>query len=84
MSTNDLPGLLALIEERAPRLRTAGVQSLIVGGVTMVLAPADPPQAVDIVEDDQPRSLMDDPEAYGLPPDADVPGFQRPNDLRKA
>lgn len=75
---------LRLIAEHAPKLRAAGVQSLTVDGVSMVLLPPDPPAYVAPAltdEDEQPVSLLDDPSAYGLPDGAEVPGFRRPDDL---
>ena len=83
----DLDAKLALVAEHAPKLRAAGVQVLAIDGITMHLAPHDPPAPVDLrpPEDETPVRDLDDPSTYGLPEGAEVPGFRRPEDLpRKA
>jgi hypothetical protein len=80
---DDLATQLTLIARHAPILREAGVQSLTVGEISMVLLPPDPPPMEEAAsgEPDQPVSLMEDPESYGLPEGATLPGFIRPADL---
>jgi hypothetical protein len=74
----DLAKQLETIAAHAPKLRAAGVQSLSIDGISMGLAPPDPPPPEPSTGDQkQPRDL-DDAVTYGLPEGADVPGFQRP------
>ncbi len=76
---------LRKIAEHAPKLRAAGVQSLSVDGVSMVLLPPDPPAQDAEPGTAEPSSDRDDPNTYGLPEGAEAPGFRRPDDLpRKA
>ncbi len=70
---------LTLIAERAPTLREAGVRSLSIDGVTIELAPYDPPAPTERrSQNDEPRDLLDDRETYGIPEGAAMPGFTRP------
>ena len=87
----DLNDTLRTIAEHAPKLRAAGVQSLSIDGIAMVLSPpeprpyvsTEPEQKVD--EDDTPKRDADDPTTYGRAPGTPAPGFKRPDDLpRKA
>jgi hypothetical protein len=82
---DDLAAQLALIASHAPKLRTAGVQSLTIGGLSLVLLPPDPPESLDLApaESDEPRSALEDPASYGLPDGAAIPGFTRPDDLQR-
>lgn len=78
----NLAETLRIIADNAPALRAAGVQSLTVEGVSMVLVPPDPPAFVEVAPDrDEPTSDMNDPTTYGLPEGAEPPGFRRPDDL---
>ncbi len=74
---------LKTIAEHAPKLRAAGVHSLSVDGVSMILTAADqvatPAAALD--EEEKPRGLLNDPRAYGREEGDPVPGFTRPDDL---
>ena len=88
----DGPSWLTLIEERAPRLRAAGVLTLQIDGCTLTLdalPPTDPTPAVampdkgytEFTRDDS--DPLNDPALYGLPPGSRVPGFDvdpDPND----
>jgi hypothetical protein len=80
MTEAELEARLRLLEAYAPRLRAAGVQHLNIADVSAVLLAPDPTPLVVVGEDDKPKSLMDSPETYGLPEDAEVPGFRRPED----
>ncbi len=82
-SSDGLNAAILLVIEHAPRLRTAGVHSLSIDGVAMVLLPPEPPspQVSPPDEDEAPRDLLHDPSAYGLPEDAELPGFRRPTDM---
>lgn len=69
---------LTLIADRAPQLREAGVLELTVDGVTVRLAPYEPPPAQPrreeaAVEDPDP---LNDPATFGRIGRA--PGFDRP------
>jgi hypothetical protein len=77
----DLAKQLELIELHAPLLRAAGVHSLAIGEISMVLLPPEPTALIDIGTAEPPRATLDDNETYGLPEDARVPGFDRPDDL---
>jgi len=83
----DISTTLRVIAEHAPKLRAAGVHSLTVDGVSMVLLPPDPAPMPEqqATEDTSPTSDMDDPATYGRPEGSELPGFRRPEDLpRKA
>ncbi len=84
--TDDLAAQFALIAAHAPRLRSAGVQSLTIGDLSVVLLPPDPPMAQEVTdaELEEPRNALDDASTYGLPEDAEVPGFRRPDDLPRS
>ncbi len=82
MPDPDMAAALQLVTEHAPRLRAAGVHSLSIGGVSMVLLPPEPPAPTpEVVEDDAPKDLLHDRSAYGLPDGAELPGFRRPADM---
>jgi hypothetical protein len=72
---------LELLTEFAPRLRSAGFQSLTIDGITMVLAPPEPAPPEPTKDDEKPKRDLDDVVTYGLPEGAEVPGFRRPDDL---
>jgi hypothetical protein len=73
----DLDAILATIIRRAPELRTAGVVTLTVDGVTLALR--EPDTAAPVADDPTPEpALIDDPDTY---PTGKVPGFERPADL---
>jgi hypothetical protein len=77
LSANDLAAKLALIVDYAPRIRAAGVSSLTIGEISMdLLAPE--PKAIAHADEDKVLPLDRDPETYGLPEGADIPGFRRP------
>lgn len=82
MQTN-LADSLQLIAEHAPKLRAAGVHSLAIDGITLVLLPPDPPAPVEQPDNDDaiPTSDLDDPTTYGRLPGSSAPGFMRPDDL---
>jgi hypothetical protein len=82
---DDLAAQLALIASHAPKLRNAGVQSLTIGGLSLVLLPPDPPAPLVSTETEstEPRSALEDPNSYGLPDGAAIPGFTRPDDLQR-
>lgn len=68
MTKADLEAQLTLIEERAPKLRKAGVLSLSIGDVQLELAPAelpDPPMGDDDDGDDNDKPVFDDPKTFG-------------------
>lgn len=72
--------LLSLLTERAPALREAGVTALSFGDVSVQLAPhVPPPSTKQGRQDDQRSDLLSDPASYGLPEEATLPGFTRPN-----
>jgi hypothetical protein len=79
----DLAAQLAILAEHAPRLRAAGIQHLKVADLELVLAPPDPSPVIELgaADAEEPRGVLDDASTYGLPEDADVPGFKRPDDL---
>lgn len=68
MTNEDLAAQLTTIAEHAPKLRKAGVTSLKLGAVELVLAPDDPPDAElfgnDDETDDQPSNPLDAPETF--------------------
>lgn len=68
--------LIDLIVKRAPDLREAGVLSLSVGEVHVVLAPAEPPETADekSTEPEQYSDPLDDPATYAR---GGVPRFER-------
>lgn len=70
---------LALIADKAPALRKAGVTELVLDGVSVRLAPyVDPETQAQAPTQPQTREdldPLDDPETFGLPPGAPVPGF---------
>jgi hypothetical protein len=70
---------LALIIDRAPALREAGVLELTVYGVAMHLAPHEPPPAAPSPRDrvEEPTNALDDELTYGRRPGSGVPGFPR-------
>lgn len=75
----DPAGWLALIAARAPALREAGVRSLTVDGVSVELAPYDPPAPKDArATAEEPEDLISDRAVYGLPENVPLPGFVRP------
>jgi hypothetical protein len=68
--------LLTLLEERAPRLRAAGVLEIDVRGLRARLAPPDPPPLKkEKIEPEVRLNPLDDPRTYGLPPGAKLPGI---------
>jgi hypothetical protein len=81
MTMTDLAKQLELIAAHAPKLRDAGVQSLSIEGISMVLAPPDPPTPTDTPGDPKSTRDLDDAVTYGLPDGADIPGFRRPDGL---
>lgn len=70
---------LALLIERAPALREAGVLDLTIGAVSMRLAPHEAPPAVPDARErvDEPANALDDELTYGRRPGSGVPGFPR-------
>lgn len=84
------PELLSLIEERAPRLRKAGVLEIELdmddAGVKLKLAPELP----DILDDPKATKQsassnpLYDARTYGLPDGAELPGFPPPIDDQNA
>lgn len=78
----DLTETLRVITEHAPRLRAAGVQSLSIDGIAMVLLPPDPPALEQSADADrEPTNDLDDPTTYGRMPGSSAPGFVRPDEL---
>ena len=78
MTEMTLAERLTVIAEHAPKLRVAGVQSLTIDGIALVLAPPDDPAPLK----DEESELVDpanDPLTYGRT--GKVPGFDRPSDL---
>lgn len=73
------PAWLALIIDRAPALREAGVLDLTIDGVSMRFAPHEPPPAVPDARDrvEEPTNALDDELTYGRRPGSGVPGFPR-------
>lgn len=76
----DLDARLALIEQRAPGLRAAGVRSLVIDGVTIRLLPASawaepPPSATPSALGSEPgkdlTNPLEDPDTFG----GALPGF---------
>lgn len=73
----DLDARLALIEQRAPGLRAAGVRSVALDGMTIRLTAADPPAGVllpSALGPEPGRDLtnpLEDPDTYG----GALPGF---------
>lgn len=68
MTSEELAKQLAVIEDHAPKLRTAGVTSLKLGDIELVLEPAEPPTATfgdDEDEDEPSLSPLDDPATFG-------------------
>jgi len=70
---------LTLIAAHAPKLRTAGIQSIEIDGISLTLAPPDAPEPAKADEQKDPTSDADDPVTYGRT--EHVPGFERPSDL---
>lgn len=78
--------LLALIAREAPALRKAGVTELVFDGVSVKLAPhVDEAPAADAAASGARADLnpLDDPETYGLPQGATVPGFAALREMRE-
>lgn len=75
MADQPLAEVLALLVERAPALREAGVLELEHGSLKVRLAPH---VDTSVSADPGPREELpplEDPESYGLPPGSPVPGF---------
>lgn len=70
---------LTLLVERAPALREAGVLDLSLGGMSVRLAPHEPPPAVPEARErvEEPANALDDELTYGRRPGSGVPGFPR-------
>jgi hypothetical protein len=81
VDTPSLADVVALLKAEAPKLRDAGVLSLKYGEVCVAFAPAM--GEMPVMQDDEPENTntFNDPATYGLPPDAEVPGFSRPGSL---
>ncbi len=62
------PDLLALIVERAPALRAAGVLSVAIDGFSVTLAPAEPEATDDKPSDDDERWPGEKLPGYTLDP----------------
>ena len=74
--------LFELVIELGPRLREAGAAEIDLDGFVVRLAPAQM-QASAPAPSSAPRNTFEDPEAYGLPPGADVPGLEWFEHLRR-
>ena len=70
---------LALIVAQAPALREAGVLDLMLHGVSIRLAPHEPPPAASTARErvEEPANALDDELTYGRRPGSGVPGFPR-------
>lgn len=70
---------LTLLVDRAPALRAAGVLDLSIGGVSVRLAPHEPPPAAPDPRErvEEPANALDDELTYGRRPGSGVPGFPR-------
>lgn len=79
----DLAEVVTLLKAEAAKLREAGVLTLKLGEleVTFAAAMGEMPADFKDDEDDKPSNTFLDPATYGLPPDAEVPGFSRPGSL---
>jgi hypothetical protein len=66
MSPADLRASLDVVAQQAKVLREAGVQSVKIGDLELVLLPPDPPD-VDLDDDDEKQALsaLDDPDTFG-------------------
>jgi len=81
--------LLTLIAQKAPELRKAGVKAITLDGegFRVELAPhveETTQQAAKQEEVVEPPDPWNDPQTYGLPPGAKVPGFNRPTKKESA
>ncbi len=75
----DLDAVLSTVIKRAPGLRSAGVTTITIDGVSFALAPPEvvPTRAaIDDVPDEDYSDPLDDPKTYGRM--TGTPGFQRP------
>jgi hypothetical protein len=87
---SDLRERLETVIELAPKLRESGVSWIEADGVKLKLTPHIPADAIATIFADAERDAAaaeraDENATYGLPPDAQKPGFVRPADLpRKA
>lgn len=70
---------LALLIDRAPALREAGVLELTMDGVSVTLAPHEAPPAEPDPRErvEEPANALDDELTYGRRPGSGVPGFPR-------
>lgn len=70
---------IKLLIEQAPALREAGVLDLTIGGVSVRLAPHEPPPATPDPRErvEEPANALDDELTYGRRPGSGVPGFPR-------
>lgn len=69
-----------VVLEHAEKLREAGVLTFTLGDLSVTLAPAEPEHGDvegDAKPDDKPKSLWNDPDLYGRPQDATVPGIKK-------
>ena len=65
MSPADLRASLDVVAQQAKVLREAGVQSVKIGDLELVLLPPDPPD-VDLDDEERPTvSALDDPDTFG-------------------
>ena len=68
--------IVDLLVARGPELRKAGVLELRIDGLRVAFAPhVDALPDVGSEQGDRPRTVLDDPETFGLPAGSAVPGF---------
>ena len=74
--TGDQAAILDLVLERAPKLRAAGVLSVAIDGLSVTLAPPEPPPDMGSPEDEPSEvDVLSDPATYGRR--SGVPGRKR-------
>jgi hypothetical protein len=81
MGVVDLIEVVRVLKQESVALRDAGVLTLKLGDLEVSFAPAM--GEMPVMQDDDPinPNTFNDPATYGLPPDAEVPGFSRPGSL---
>jgi len=65
MSPADLRASLDVVAQQAKVLREAGVQSVKIGDLELVLLPVDPPDVVMTDDDKRTLGALDDPDTFG-------------------